>query len=169
MTLDDLQVMESFCLHDVDILEKFLKYYAHIIYYRKRWFLNFKMTLYDLWGHTSFYKKCASLIFILLAFIEISIKIGSYKNVLKWKKLKSRSFRVCQFQSFFVRCRRTYVLNKQLRRFKRQLLLYSKLKRARTISILENGKINITKIYFAFDCTNIIFAFCIRWGLNNKQ
>ena len=33
-------------------------------------------------------------------------------NVLERKKLKFRSFTVWQFQSFFVSCRRTYVLNK---------------------------------------------------------
>ena len=31
-------------------------------------------------------------------------------NVLERKKLKFRSFRVSEFQSFFVSCRRTYVL-----------------------------------------------------------
>ena len=46
----------------------------------------------------------------MLAFIEIFNKIGSKMNVLKIKKLKFRSFPVLDFQSFFVRCRRTYVL-----------------------------------------------------------
>ena len=33
-------------------------------------------------------------------------------NVLERKKLKFRSFTVSEFHSFFVRCRRTYILNK---------------------------------------------------------
>ena len=51
-----------------------------------------------------FIKTC---VFLMLAFIQIFIKM----NMLERKKLNFRSFTVCQFQSFFVRCRRTYVLN----------------------------------------------------------
>ena len=45
-------------------------------------------------------------------------------KVLERKKLKFRSFTVWQFQSFFVSCRRTYVLKNVLRKKNCMLMLF---------------------------------------------
>ena len=71
---------EKFCLQNVDILEKFLTDYALDKKYIAekddleilRWP---SVTLNDLWGHTLFDEKIY--FFIVLAIIEVFIKIGS--------------------------------------------------------------------------------------------
>ena len=111
--------MNNLCLHDFDILKKFFNRLGikQIIYHRKRWFLIFSDDL--MWPLTMFE--------VILHFIKKKVRLHNviihrnfYQNRFIKECSRRKKAKIPMFHSlpvsefFFLRYRRTYVLNNVL-------------------------------------------------------